>query len=117
MNCTTGCKGVYASSKVFLRQYSMATMTRRYGLGFGRTETLESREAEALTQQVDNAFIVGRKQSNGIFKQKHERRVDHSIGELVGVDLEMEGVQSRLTVNLSSAHWSDSHGSQSTGQR
>lgn len=75
-------------------------------------------KAEALTQQIDNAFIVGCKQSNGIFKQKHEGRVDHSIGELVGVDLEMGGSKAdELTVNLSSTHWSDSQSSQSTGQR
>lgn len=62
----------------------------------GRPEPLESQKAEVLTQQVNNAFVVGRKQSNGIFEQKHEGRVYHSVGELIGIDLEMEGgIQSR----------------------
>lgn len=41
----------------------------------------------ALTQQVDDALVVGGKQSDGVFEQEHEGRVDDAIRQLVGVDL------------------------------
>jgi len=41
----------------------------------------------ALTQQVDDALVVGGKQSDGVFEQEPEGRVDDAIRQLVGVDL------------------------------
>ena len=41
----------------------------------------------ALTKQVDNPFIVRSEEPNGVFKQEHERSVDDSISEFIGIDL------------------------------
>lgn len=42
---------------------------------------------EQFTQHVDDAFVVSSKQPYGVFKQQHESRVYHPVGQLVGVRL------------------------------
>lgn len=49
-----------------------------------------------FTQHVDDPFIVSSKQPYGVFEEKHERRVDHAVGQLVGVGLH-EGGKNFLT--------------------
>lgn len=41
-----------------------------------------------FTQEVDDALIVGCKQSDRIFEQKHKGRIDHTICQFIGIDLE-----------------------------
>lgn len=41
-----------------------------------------------FTQHVDDPFIVSSKQPYGVFKEQHERCVDHAVGQLVGVRLQ-----------------------------
>ena len=41
-----------------------------------------------FTQHVDHSLVVSSKQPYGVFKQQHERCVDHSVGQLVRVGLE-----------------------------
>lgn len=40
-----------------------------------------------FTEQVDDPFIVGSKQPDGVFKQEHEGGIDDSICELVCIYL------------------------------
>lgn len=47
----------------------------------------EGMACQPLTQQVDDALVVGSKQSDGVFEQKHEGRVDDAVRQLVGIDL------------------------------
>lgn len=54
----------------------------------GHTPALSERRSECLTQQVDDPFVVGGKQTDGVFKKQHEGSVDHTIGELIRVGLE-----------------------------
>lgn len=42
---------------------------------------------EDLTEQVDNAFVISSKESDGVFEEEHEGCVDDSISQLVGIDL------------------------------
>lgn len=42
---------------------------------------------EGLTKKVDDAFIIGSKEPDGVFKEEHEGCVDDSISQLVGIDL------------------------------
>lgn len=42
---------------------------------------------EGLTKQVDDAFIIGSKEPDGVFEEEHEGRIDDSISQLVGIDL------------------------------
>lgn len=42
---------------------------------------------EGLTEQVDDAFIIGGKEPDGVFEEEHESCVDDSISQLVGIDL------------------------------
>lgn len=41
----------------------------------------------AVTQEVDYALIVCRKQSDCVFEEEHEGCVDHAVRQLVGIDL------------------------------
>lgn len=41
----------------------------------------------AVTQEVDYALIVCRKQSDRVFEEEHEGCVDHTIRQFVGIDL------------------------------
>lgn len=41
-----------------------------------------------LTQQVDDSLIVGGKQTDGVFEEKHEGGIDNTIRQLVGVCLD-----------------------------
>lgn len=45
------------------------------------------RKVEALTQQVDDALVVGSEESDGVFEEQHEGCVDDSVGQLVGINL------------------------------
>lgn len=40
-----------------------------------------------LTEQVDDPFVVGSKQPDGIFKQEHEGGINDSIREFVRIYL------------------------------
>lgn len=48
---------------------------------------MADKKQPVLTQEVDYALVVGRKQPDCIFKQKHEGCVDHTVCQLIGVDL------------------------------
>lgn len=41
----------------------------------------------AVTQEVDYALIVCRKQSDCVFEEEHEGCVDHTVRQFVGIDL------------------------------
>lgn len=40
------------------------------------------------TEQVDDAFIIGSEEPDRVFKEEHEGRIDDSVRQLVGIDLE-----------------------------
>lgn len=44
-------------------------------------------QKQGFTQEVDDAFIVRCKQTDGIFEQKHEGCVDNTICQFIGIDL------------------------------
>lgn len=56
--------------------------------------------AASFTQHVDDPLVVRRKQPDGVFEQQHERRVDHAVGQLVGVGL--RGTRRRETLRRGS---------------
>lgn len=41
-----------------------------------------------LTQEVDDALVVCRKQTDCIFEEKHEGCIDYTISQFIGIDLE-----------------------------
>lgn len=54
------------------------------------TQTGSIQGPEALTQHVDDPFVVRREQAYGVLKEQHEGGVDDSVGQLVGVGLKEE---------------------------
>lgn len=40
-----------------------------------------------VTQEVDDALVVRREESDCVFEEEHEGCVDHAVGQFVSVDL------------------------------
>lgn len=43
-----------------------------------------------VTQEVDDALVVRRKESDCVFEEEHEGCVDDAVGQFIGVDLVAE---------------------------
>ena len=45
-------------------------------------------QLQSLTKEIDNSIIVAGKKPDEVLEEKHKRRVDDSVGQLVRCDLE-----------------------------
>lgn len=59
--------------------------------------------SEGLTEQVDNAFIISSKESDGVFEEEHEGCIDDSISQLVGIDLRESNRPGHLSYSFATA--------------
>lgn len=57
-------------------------------LRYWRCVEKEFRSCGGPTEQVDDAFIIGSEEPDGVFKEEHEGCIDDSVRQLVGIDLE-----------------------------